>query len=150
MRPSGRIALELDVEAPTLPPLTLEDGDRIVVPARPAFVSVVGAVYNENSLLWRADKNVDGYLQTAGLTDGADVDNVFVLRADGSIASKRVGAWGRGGVGGLRLAAGDTIVVPEKVDRETKYAAFMRGLKDWTQVVYQLGLGAAAIKVLRD
>jgi hypothetical protein len=36
------------------------------------------------------------------------------------------------------------------VDRETKYAAFMRGLKDWTQVVYQLGLGAAAIKVLRD
>jgi len=27
---------------------------------------------------------------------------------------------------------------------------FMRGLKDWTQVIYQLGLGAAAIKVLRD
>ena len=150
MKPTGRIALELDADTPVLPPITLEDGDRIVVPPRPSFVAVVGSVYNENSLLWRSGKTVDDYLQTAGLTDGADLDNVFVLRADGSIASRQVGAWGRGGVGGLRLSPGDTVVVPEKVDRETKYAAFMRGLKDWTQVVYQLGLGAAAIKVLRD
>jgi protein involved in polysaccharide export with SLBB domain len=150
MKPSGRIALELDPDAPSLPSLTLEDGDRIVVPPRPSFVSVVGSVYNENSLLWRPGKTVDTYLQTAGLTDGADLDNVFVLRADGGIASRRVGSWGRGGVGALVVSAGDTVVVPEKVDRETKYAAFMRGLKDWTQVVYQLGLGAAAIKVLRD
>jgi protein involved in polysaccharide export with SLBB domain len=151
MKPSGRIALELDPEAPALPPITLEDGDRIVIPPRPSFVSVVGSVYNENTLLWRSRKTVESYLQSAGPTDGADIDNVFVLRADGSIASKRVGSWfGGGGIGGLALAPGDTVVVPEKVDRETKYAAFMRGLKDWTQVVYQLGLGAAAIKVLRD
>jgi protein involved in polysaccharide export with SLBB domain len=150
MRPSGRIALELDPKTPALPPITLEDGDRVVVPARPSFVSVVGSVFNENSLLWRDGRNVETYLQSAGPTDGADIDNVFVLRADGSIASRRVGAWVGGGVGALTLAPGDTVVVPEKVDRETKYAAFMRGMKDWTQVIYQLGLGAAAIKVLRD
>jgi hypothetical protein len=150
MKPTGRISLELDPDTPALPAIALEDGDRIVLPPRPSFVAVVGSVYNENSLLWRQGKTVDDYLQAAGLTDGADIDNVFVLRADGSIASRRVGAWGRAGVGALRLSPGDTIVVPEKVDRETKYAAFMRGLKDWTQVVYQLGLGAAAIKVLRD
>lgn len=151
MKPSGRIALELDPESPALPAITLEDGDRIVVPSRPSFVSVVGSVYNENTLLWRSRKTVGSYLQSAGPTDGADIDNVFVLRADGSIASRRVGSWfGGGGIGGLPLAPGDTVVVPEKVDRETRYAAFMRGLKDWTQVVYQLGLGAAAIRVLRD
>jgi protein involved in polysaccharide export with SLBB domain len=151
MRPSGRIALELNPDTPALPDLTLEDGDRVVVPAKPSFVSVVGSVHNENTLLWRPGRTVDAYLQSAGLTDTADIENVFVLRADGSIASRRAGNWfGGGGIGALVLAAGDTVVVPEKVDRETKYAAFMRGLKDWTQVVYQLGLGAAAIKVLRD
>ena len=34
-------------------------------------------------------------------------------------------------------------------DRETGYSVFMRGLKDWTQVLGQLGLAAAAIKVLK-
>jgi hypothetical protein len=44
---------------------------------------------------------------------------------------------------------GDTIVVPDRVPRETGYAGFMRGLKDWTQVFSQLGLGAAAIRTLQ-
>jgi protein involved in polysaccharide export with SLBB domain len=152
MKPSGRIALELDPSSPMLPPMVLEDGDRVVVPPRPSFVSLVGAVHNENVLLWRPGRTVRDYLDSAGPTDSADADNLFVLRADGSIASRRdtSGWFGGGSLFTLQLAAGDTIVVPEKVDRETKYAAFMRGLKDWTQVVYQLGLGAAAIKVLRD
>jgi hypothetical protein len=153
LKPTGRIALELDPVSPSLPPMVLEDGDRIVIPPRPAFVSLVGAVYNENVLLWREGRSVREYLDAAGPTDSADLDNVFVLRADGSIASRRGGLpWTRYGseVMTLRIAAGDTIVVPEKVDRETKYAAFMRGLKDWTQILYQLGLGAAAIKVLKD
>jgi protein involved in polysaccharide export with SLBB domain len=151
MKPSGRVSLELNPESPALPALTLEDGDRVVVPPRPSFVSVVGAVYNENVLVWRSGRTVGAYLESAGLTDSADSENVFVLRADGSIASKRDTGWfGGGGIVNLVLAAGDTIVVPEKVDRETNYQVFMRGLKDWTQVIYQLGLGAAAIKVLRD
>ena len=153
MKPSGRIALELNPDSPALPPMTLEDGDRVVVPPRPSFVSLVGAVYNENALLWRPSRTVREYLEAAGPTDSADLDNLFVLRADGSIASRReTTSWFGSGssLNALALAAGDTIVVPEKVDRETRYAAFMRGVKDWTQVVYQLGLGAAAIKVLRD
>jgi protein involved in polysaccharide export with SLBB domain len=154
MKPTGRVALELAPDAPELPDLLLEDGDRIVVPSRPSFVAVAGSVYNENVLRWRAGRTVGDYLGSAGPTDGADVDNVFVLRADGSIASRRVGAgflgFGGNNVLGLKLAPGDTVVVPEKADRETNYAAFMRGLKDWTQIIYQLGLGAAAIKVLRN
>ena len=39
---------------------------------------------------------------------------------------------------------GDSIVVPEDFDR----GSFRRSLKDWTQIIYQLGLGAAAIHVL--
>jgi hypothetical protein len=43
------------------------------------------------------------------------------------------------------MMPGDTLVVPEKLEQ----VSFMRELKDWAQIIYQLGLGAAAIKVLK-
>ena len=45
----------------------------------------------------------------------------------------------------VRVMPGDAIVVPEDFERTT----WMKDLKDWTQILYQFGLGAAAIKVLR-
>ena len=45
----------------------------------------------------------------------------------------------------LRLNPGDTIVVPEQINKTT----FLKGLKDWSQVFAQFGLGAAAINILR-
>jgi len=153
MKPSGRISLELAPNQPELPPLTLEDGDRIVIPPRPSFVGVAGAAYNENVLVWRPSRPLSDYLKSAGPTESADIENVFVLRADGSVASRGQSSWlgmRRDSLESLVLAPGDTIVIPEKVDRETNYTAFMRGVKDWTQIIYQLGLGAAAVKVLRN
>ena len=41
---------------------------------------------------------------------------------------------------------GDTIVVPEKVDR-TK---FVKNLIDWTQILSNFGVGVAAMKTLGD
>ena len=41
---------------------------------------------------------------------------------------------------------GDAIVVPENLERTT----WVKDLKRWTQILYQFGLGAAAIKVLQD
>ena len=37
-------------------------------------------------------------------------------------------------------------MVPEDLYRTT----FTKYLKDWTQIFYQFGLGAAALKVIRD
>ena len=45
---------------------------------------------------------------------------------------------------------GDTVVVPGKTNRETFWASFTRGLKDWSQIFYQFGLSAAAIQTLRN
>jgi len=42
------------------------------------------------------------------------------------------------------------IEVPEKQDHETTWSAVFRNTKDITQILYQLGLGAAAIKTLRQ
>jgi hypothetical protein len=41
---------------------------------------------------------------------------------------------------------GDAVVVPESFERFN----FTRELKDWTQILYQLALGVAGLKVLRD
>ena len=150
LSPNGRIALELDPYRPILPEISLEDGDEITVPKVPSAVTAVGAVYNESALIYKPGKSVSDYLKVAGVTVTAERDWIFVARADGTIKAPDLDAWVfSGSVANLELMPGDTIVVPEKVIRETGYSVFMRGLKDWTQVLGQLGLTAAAIKVLR-
>lgn len=156
LQPNGRIALELEPAikgVKELPDLPLEDGDRVYVPTRPGFVFAVGAVANENALIWRPGRTVRNYLMLAGVLPDADEDNIFVVRADGSVVHRREsggGIFGRSRLDSLELAPGDTLVVPELLDRETAWAAFVRGAKDWTQILSNFGLAAAAIKTLRN
>lgn len=151
LRSNGRIALEIPAEATRLadlPDIPLEDGDRIYVPHRPAFVLAVGAVANSNGLLWRPGKRVRDYLNLAGVETDADESGLFVVRADGSVdhASRR--GW-FDSLEDLVLMPGDTLVMPEKTNRETTMTAFTRGLKDWSQILYQFGLAAVALNTLR-
>jgi hypothetical protein len=82
------------------------------------------------------------------MTSDADTDNVFVMRADGSVVSGESKAWFFGGVGGLEIMPGDSIVIPQKIDKETRWTAFMRNTREWAQIFANFGLGAAAIKTL--
>jgi len=151
LKPTGRIALDLPTANPQpgqLPPLRLESQDRLVVPARPDFVYVLGSVNTESSLIWREGKSIQQYLDQSGLTSGADKDELFVIRADGSVLSNN-GAW-FGNVSGAKALPGDLIVLPEKTDHESGWSVFTRNAKDITQIIYQFSLGAAAIKTLRQ
>ncbi len=135
--PSGRIVLELDSNirsAADLPALTLDDGDAIYIPPVPATIEVVGAVFRQGSFLY-GDNNVRDYVAKAGALPTADRRNTYVVRPDGSFSAS---------MRRLDLKPGDTIIVPEKVDRQTA----VRRLKDWTQVLYQFGLGAAGLHLL--
>ncbi|HXD07926.1 MAG TPA: SLBB domain-containing protein [Burkholderiaceae bacterium] len=155
LQPNGRIALELpsdDVAFDALPDVPLEAGDRVVVPARPGFVTVAGAVANNNAFLWRRGRTVGEYLKLAGVEETADPGNTFVLRADGTIVaaadSRNFLGFG-GGIAGQPLRPGDAVFVPTQLDFETWGRALVRGLKDWSQIFYQFGLGAAAIETFR-
>jgi protein involved in polysaccharide export with SLBB domain len=153
LEPSGRIAFGLDPNDRSfghLPQVTLQNGDRLVVPSKPAFVHVFGAVNVEASPLWRPNSRVKDYLQLAGPTVDADVDNVFVLRVDGTVVSADSQGWFLGKIGGVEIMPGDTIVVPEKIDRQTAWSKFTQGAREWTQILANLGLGAAAVKTLRN
>lgn len=154
LRSNGRIALELDPQVLTVnafPDLPLEDGDRILIPPRPGFVAAVGAVYNENVLIYKPGKTVSDVVRSAGLTEDADQSQIFVLRADGSISSRRdrSGFFG-GGFDSTPVMPGDTVVVPAQLDRENRYNFVTRVLKDWTQIFANFGLGVAAIRSIKS
>jgi len=153
LQPTGRIAFGLDPNERSfarLPQVTLQNGDRLVVPSKPAFVHVFGAVNVEASPLWRPNSRVKDYLKMAGTTSDADIDNAFVLRVDGTVVSSDSQGWFFGKIGGLEVMPGDTIVVPEKLDKQTAWTKFTQGAREWTQILANFGLGAAAIKTLRD
>ncbi len=146
---TGRIVLNLepgDTTTAKLMQLTLEDGDRFLVPARPATVNVLGAVYNQNSFVHASALRIGDYLREAGgSTRNADKSHIFVIRADGSVVPKQTTGMFSPAFETGKLNPGDSVVVPEQIFR----GSFLKGLRDWTQVLSQLALGAAAINVLR-
>lgn len=145
---AGRIVLEMDPEQndiKALPDVVLEDGDRLLVPSPPGTVSVMGSVFNESAFLYKPGKRVSDYLdQAGGPTRDADESSIYVIKADGSVISKRQSGWLGVGFQGERLMPGDTVVVPEDFDK----FSWTKELKDWAQIMYQLALGVSALKTL--
>jgi len=149
LQATGRIVLNFEPEAANLDKLmslALEDGDRFVVPSRPATVNVLGEVYNQNAFLHEPRLRVADYLRDAGgLKRSADKAHVFIIRADGSVVPKHGAGPFTKTFEAERLNPGDSIVVPEEILR----VPFIRSLRSWTQILADLGLGAAAINVLK-
>ena len=133
-----------------LPPIPLEDGDALLVPSMPSFVSAVGSVNNDNVIVYRRGMTVGQLIEAAGLTDEAAVKKTFLLRADGSVLSRGSGDGWFSDFDSVWLFPGDTLVVPPKLDRESNYSVIVRGLRDWSQIFSGLGIGAAAIRTLSN
>ncbi len=148
LKAEGRIILNLpdNPRLSDLPDLPLENGDRLQVPPKPATINVLGSVYNTGSFVHRTGQRVDEYLQAAGgPLRSADAGATYVLRADGSVLSKRQSSW-VSRFDSLALMPGDSIVVPEDYEHTT----WMKSLRDYSQIFFQFGLGAAALKVLKN
>ena len=150
VKASGRIVLEIPeyaVELKNLPDLVLEDGDRLYIPSAPSTVSVMGTVYNQNAFIYKKGQTVSDYLNRAGgPTRYGDDGEVYLVRADGTVFSKRQGSFifGEGSLSSRKAMPGDTIVVPEKLERYN----LTKELRDWTQIFYQFAIGVATMKTL--
>jgi protein involved in polysaccharide export with SLBB domain len=147
---NGRIVLNIapnDQGINAFPDLPLENGDRLFVPSRPSTVNVIGAVYEQASFLYEQDYRTGDYLKKAGgPSRSADRSRMFVVRADGSVISHQTGSvLFSKNFDSLQMFPGDTLIVPTYINRST----FVRGLLDWSQILSNFGLGAAAINVLR-
>ena len=93
-----------------------------------------------------ADRSGAAGPEPADSAEDAEPDQAFVLRADGSIIARRDhnGMFG-GSFESIQVMPGDTVVVPAQLDRESRYNFVVRALKDWTQILSNLGIGVAAI-----
>jgi protein involved in polysaccharide export with SLBB domain len=145
LKPTGRLVLNITPETTELPDLILEDGDRIFVPARPTTIGVFGSVFSAGSYLYNPSRTVGDYLRLAGgPRKGADKSSVFMVRANGTVASSLQDAgWFSHGnsLASAAVQPGDTIFVPEEMDKTT----WIQNAKDWTQLLYQFGIGLAGI-----
>jgi polysaccharide export outer membrane protein len=126
--------------------IALEDGDVLHVPERPNHIQVLGAVYNQTAFLYDPKATTASYLEKAGgMTQDAEEDALYVLRIDGSAISKReAGGFFRSKFMHAKLDPGDTIVVPEKIER----IAYLREFKDITQILYQIAVTAGVLIVV--
>lgn len=151
LKATGRVALDLDPEKPRFPLITLEDGDVISVPVQPSFVGVFGEVYSENSMIYKPELSADDYLKKAGPSRDADLENTLLVRADGTIQNFASRGWLSSiGFSNYKIKPGDTLFVPSILDRRTVMSMFVQGAKDWTTILYQFAIGAAAFKTLRN
>jgi len=88
---------------------------------------------------------VDDYLEQAGgPTRTAYAGSTYVLRANGSVVSRRQSGW-FASFGRTELMPGDAVVLPE----EYQPTSWIEELKDWSQIFYQFRLGVAAFRLLR-
>lgn len=146
IKPTGRVVLQLPTEGGQFPELALEDGDRLYVPPRPNTVGVFGSVFNTGSYLFSTGRGVTEYLKLAGgPTRGADDRAIFVVRANGSVVSSlQSSSWFNktGDLNSMRAEPGDTIFVPEEMNKTTA----LQSVRDWTQIFFQLAVGAAGLK----
>jgi polysaccharide export outer membrane protein len=143
-KPVGRLVIDLNRSSTAKPgseqDIVLKDGDKLMVPRTVQEVTVIGEVQSATSHLFRKDLARDDYIaMSGGLTPRADVDHIYVVRADGSVVAQSGSAWFNGG--GADIRTGDTIVVPLDTER-------MRPLPFWiavTTIIYNLSIAAAAV-----
>lgn len=136
--PSGRLIFDLPVTSAALPgDLVLENNDSIYVPPRPVTVGVFGAVPSPASFAYRDGRRIRDYVrQAGGVQKLGDDDEIFVVRANGTVLSRQAL--------GKRALPGDLIFVPIDADR----GEFWARLRDITSTLFSGVAAAASIKVL--
>ncbi len=109
-------------------------------------MSVVGSVYTPNSFNYQPTLTVDDYLRrSGGPTKTADQDHMYLLKANGEVFSMAQGGMFSGSFGNAKLMPGDTIVVPENLER----VPWLRTVRDITDIVFKIATTAGiAIAVL--
>ena len=149
-RASGRVALPVkpkDNSLTDFPDMVMEDSDRLTIPHTPSTVSVVGDVYNPGSFIYEPRSTAGAYLEIAGKgKPQSDMHHAFVLRANGVVvaANNVNGLFTGTKFDRIRVYPGDQIVVPYKLPT----GAFIRGLRDWTQITSQLAITGAALAII--
>ena len=128
----------------------LEGNDILIIPRKSEVVYVIGEARNQTTFILDKELSVKEYIAKAGgYTPYADSKHVYVVRADGSVANFKSSGFKNNiliynGKTIKGLLPGDTIVIPEKLDR---YEG-MKLAKDVSQIFSQIALSIAAFAAI--
>jgi protein involved in polysaccharide export with SLBB domain len=141
----GRLVIKINADIAswegTPADIEMRRGDVLTIPKRPGFVLVSGQVYNASAITFVPGKTAGWYLKRAGgSTEGGNMKEVLVIRANGLVVGRRSGEWYEPGVLETKLAPGDVVVVPQKVFGGS---ATLRNLFASAQVLSSVGFAAA-------
>ncbi|CAM4121999.1 SLBB domain-containing protein [Pseudoalteromonas byunsanensis] len=136
----GRLVIDLDRIIDGQQELVLQHGDALYVPSKRDSISVIGEVNYPASHLFENNLSVSEYIQrSGGVKKLADDESIYVIKANGAVLMPKKSWFSVDNTDNLN--PGDTIVVP--LDSN-----YMDNLTLWstsTQIIYQLGVAAAAI-----
>lgn len=139
VKAKGRVTIQLaDIDAlrNTVYDFEMENGDSIDIPKRPNFVAVVGSVYAPSAYHYHSDKPLAYYLKrSGGPVKTADHKHIYLIKANGEVISKdqTTGLFATR-FEDINLMPGDTIVVPENLDR----ISALRLITNLTDVVFKI------------
>jgi protein involved in polysaccharide export with SLBB domain len=154
IEPMGRVIIHVDDPERlrgTPDDIELQEGDTLTIPTVPQTINIVGAVFNPTAIVYAPNRTVREYLTIAGgATKIADDKEIYVIKVNGAAVSRRgfkmLGAswdgtkyvYQPGGLNSLPLDPGDTIIVPEKLDR----VPWLKPFKDVATILGQIAVTA--------
>lgn len=141
----GRVVIEADPTVlqvrPELDPV-LEPGDRLYMPKRPNFVSVVGDVLSPGAMQFIPGTSADRYIrQAGGFQRSADEDRVFVVYPNGAAEPLAVSVWNYNPV---QIPPGSTVVVP----KDPAPLDLVTMVREGATLIGQLAVTAASLAVI--
>lgn len=159
IEPLGRVIIRLDDPERlrgTPEDIELKEGDILYIPETMQTVNVVGAVFNPTAVIYSPYRTVQDYITMAGgTTRNAETKEIYVIKVNGAAVSRHGFGWFGsswngteqvfhvGGLKSLTLDPGDTIVVPEKLER----IAWLKEVKDVATILGQIAVVAGVVLV---
>jgi len=137
----GRLVIDLAAIMQGSADIALMDGDHLVIPEYRKEVSVMGEVSWSSAYQYNPKFTITDYIKLAGgVSARADKARIYVVKVDGSVRSPSGSGWLRWRR--VNIEPGDTVIVPMEIDRQRPMALWAEA----AGIIYQLSLGAAAIK----
>jgi polysaccharide biosynthesis/export protein len=159
VEPLGRVIIRLDDPERlqgTPEDIELEEADSLLVPTSTQTVNIVGAVFNPTAIVYTPYRTVGEYVtMSGGTTKIADDKEIYIIKVNGAAVSRKGFKWlgtswdgtkyvyHPGGLGSLTLDPGDTIVVPEQLDK----IEWLKQLKDIAAIIGNIALTAGVVLV---
>jgi len=138
IEPLGRVIVADDGNIANI---TLEQGDKIVIPAKTDLIQVGGEVLMPQAVVFNKQASIEDYIAWAGgYSERADYEKLVIIHANGLSEFIDADSSWFGNEHETQLVAGDKILILPKIETKT-----MQTVKDITQILYQIAVTANAI-----